>query len=212
MDADSRFCESCGVPVAEVPINVPNAPGCCPKCMQADQATAAAAFKDEDLSSLQEEERTDQEMAQLCLSAPEPPALPSRVLWAAVPFIPVVNAIMMWFAPIHKYYKLVMLAVAVAFIACVAVPELYKNDAYIIPGFVLVTVYYSGLIFDRKRQQAELEKKWLPEYQRKATNWLRLSYCRRCKVAWLSGQARFVPVEDVDDLLVAEPPISRAAK
>jgi hypothetical protein len=211
LDQDSRFCETCGTPVSEVPAEVSAVPSGCPKCGQVERTNAVAEFVEEDLSSMSEEEGKAQQAAQISLAAPDPPAPPSLALWAVIPFIPGVNALTIWFAPMHKDYKLVMLAIAVIFISCVAVPSLYENDAYIIPGLLIVTVYYCGLIFDRKRQLNELRDKRLPEYRRKAATWRRLTYCKRCHVVWLSGPERnFVPVENVDELLEERPVVSQA--
>jgi hypothetical protein len=205
MEADARFCESCGNAVAEAAAAEGRSPGgqVCPKCRQTDRCSSAAEFVKLDLSESERQEgKQDPETIQQYLAAPERPALPSRVLWAAFPLIPGLNAVMIWFAPIHKYYKFVMLALAAVFVYCVAVPRLYEQTAFAVPGLLLAAVYYAGLIFDRKRQNAELEREQLPRYNRMAANWERLYYCGRCDVSWLADDPfRSVPVEDTEKLL-----------
>jgi hypothetical protein len=201
METDSQFCEACGAQVAAIVRSVVQAE--CPKCMQPDQCSLAAEFlKREIPAEKRGKDELDSEIVRDLLAPPEKPELPSRLGWALVPLVPGVNAIAMWFAPMHKYYKLVMLALAVWFVYCVSVTALYLDSAYILPGLLIVLVYYSGLIFDRKRQRAEFEKRSLPKHGRMAANWKSLYYCERCGGVWLRDTpAKFVPVEDTNELL-----------
>jgi hypothetical protein len=144
----------------------------------------------------------DPESTQQFLARPEEPGLPRLGLWIVIPLIPFLNAIMIWFAPLHKSYKFVMLALAALFIACVAVPSLYSFDAYAFVGIAILVVYYGGLIMDKGRRQTELEQKRLPEWKQMAAQWEHVRYCRRCDLSWLDfDPARQVPPENLEQLL-----------
>ena len=203
----AQFCESCGqkvgVPPAAPPLQA--AAGPCPKCMQSDATYTAADFVQQDFSKTKvTEDEWDPASTQRFLARPERPALRGLRPWVFVPLVPVVNALGIWFAPMHKSYKFVLLALAAVFIGCVAVPSLYEMGAYAFVGIAMLIVYYGGLIVDRGRQKRELAQKRIPEWNRMLTKWDQVCYCRRCDHAWLAQDpSRQVPPEKLKQLLCA---------
>jgi hypothetical protein len=174
----------------------------CSKCGLSDQTSTAVDFVKQDFSQAEtKDDEWDPESTQQFLSRPEQPGLPRLGMWIVIPLIPILNAIMIWFAPLHKSYKFVMLALVALFIACVAVPSLYEFGAYAFVGIAILIVYYGGLIMDRGRQKSELEQKLLPKWTQMVAQWEQVRYCRRCDIAWLSfDPARQVPPEDLEQL------------
>jgi hypothetical protein len=207
LPSQAQFCESCGQKVGVPPPPRPPAAraGECAKCGLADQSFTASDFVLQDFSQAETKGKGDEwdpAATREFLARPEKPELPGLVLWILIPFIPILNALMIWFAPLHKSYKFVMLALAALFIACVAVPSLYQFGAYAFVGITLLVVYYGGLVIDRGRQKAELEQKRIPEWTRMTGKWEQVCYCRRCDLAWLAGDpARQVPPENLRQLL-----------
>jgi hypothetical protein len=205
LQPQAQFCEACGQKVGEQPAPPPPAAqaGICAKCGLSDQTYTAADFVRQDFSQAKtKDDEWDPESTQLFLAKPEQPELPQLALWVLAPLIPILNAIMIWFAPLHKSYKFVMLALALLFIACVAVPSLYEFSAYAFVGIALLIVYYGGLIMDRGRHKAELAQKRLPAWTKMVAKWEQVRYCRRCDLAWLAfDPARQTPPENLEQLL-----------
>jgi hypothetical protein len=204
LQPQAQFCESCGQKIGEPVAPPPTAAqaATCAKCGLSDQTYTAADFARQDFSQAETKEgEWDPESTQQFLARPEQPGLPQLGLWIVIPLIPILNAIMIWFAPLHKSYKFVMLALAALFIACVAVPSLYEFGAYAFVGIAILIVYYGGLFMDKGRQQTELEQKRLPEWTRMVAQWEQVRYCRRCDLAWLAlDPARQVPPENLEQL------------
>jgi len=80
---------------------------------------------------------------------------PNMTFWLLVPFIPMVNFLACWFAPMRIGHKFFMLGIVIVFWTCVLVPEICKSAAYCFVGCFFVVFYYVALIIGRKRQQAE---------------------------------------------------------
>jgi hypothetical protein len=204
LQSQALFCESCGQKAAVPPAPLPPAAqaGTCSKCGLSDQTYMVADFVRQDFSQVKTKaDEWDPESTQQLLAKPDRPGLPRLTPWIVVPLIPFLNAIMIWFAPLHKSYKFVMLALAALFTACTLIPSLREFDAYIFVGFAILIVYYGGLIMDRGRQKAELENKRIPEWTQMAAQWEHLRYCRRCDLAWLAfDPSRQAPPENLEQL------------
>jgi hypothetical protein len=219
MEPQRKFCEACGsqlVPLAEfcascgqnVGLPPPPAPQVqpavpCPKCRQSDLTYTAPDFIRLDFSKIQvSKDEWDPASTQEFLAKPERPELPALGFWIVVPFIPIANVLLIWFAPLHKSYKFVLLAMAAIFAFCIATQSLYEMGAYAFVGIAMLIVYFGGLIVDRGRQKAELEQKRIPEWNRSLPIWEQVRYCRRCDLAWLGyDPSRQAPPEDLKKLL-----------
>ena len=79
---------------------------------------------------------------------------PNMTFWLLVPFIPMVNFLACWFAPMRIGHKFFMLGIVIVFWTCVLVPEICKSAAYCFVGCFFVVFYYVALIIGRKRQQS----------------------------------------------------------
>ena len=201
----AQFCDSCGqqVGVPPPPLPPPSPLQACIKCGQSDKTYTAAAFARQDFSAIEENvDEGEPSNTQELLARPDKPALPYLGLWVVIPFIPIVNAIMIWFAPLHKSYKFVLLGLAAIFVGCVATPRLYEMGAYPFVGIAMLIVYYGGLFVDRGRQKADLEQQRIPEWNRMVAQWDQVRYCRRCDLAWLANDpSRQVPPQNLKLIL-----------
>ena len=79
----------------------------------------------------------------------------SMIFWLLVPFIPVVNFLACWFAPLRISHKFFMLGIVIVFWICVLVPKIYDSAAYCFVGCFFVVFYYVAIIMGRKRRLAE---------------------------------------------------------
>lgn len=213
--AGARFCEKCGRPATPsgagspppLPVTSPSAP-VCPKCGQKEKAFTAAeflkkTFTPEEMAEADRKDITDPEGVQMFyLEKPSKPVAGNLAFWLVLPFIPILNFILCWFAPIHKGYKFFMAGILLIFWVCALVPALHEMAAYAFVGCFFVLFYYAALFIDRDRQNVLLTTQELPAYQKAVSRWEHLCYCQTCDISWLSTQpGQHVPVEETEKLL-----------
>lgn len=213
---DAKFCEACGQPVSTVTEGVASAPvlaapsapqnaGICSKCGQGDQVVAASQYNEggdtiPDTDKLPDgEDRVDKEIVCDFLAKPEKPEPDGLGFWLILPFIPLLNFLLCWFAPMYRGFKFFMLGIVIVFWVCVFVPDLYEMSAYAFVGMFFILFYYSAIFIARDSRKADYISKIIPEYNRMAANWEHLQYCKRCQVVWLKTKP-----QRVDDLMDTE--------
>lgn len=226
----------------------------CPKCGKADLVTAVVSFYEKDqfsvdnydiwLDNKKEDEYTNEDNdddsseqkrpASLTekLAPPNEPKYTSRIVyWAIMPFIPVLNAIMIWFAPMGRKMKISLLftgmLLAIAWVIqtrtekhlqslktayYVAVEENLVHvgpftilDAPFLIGFLFLVFYFVGLIMENTRRKAYFSSIVVPAYNNALARWRKLCYCSRCDGVFgpepFHGKPNFVPAGRMRTLL-----------
>lgn len=255
LDPGVNFCDRCGAPVqdrqgAGSPPVGDEAPQC-PNCGQSDRLTPVVSIYQRDNISVDnygvwakdtsgkdgEEEGDDasEPMAQQSLAEklapPEEPEYTSAVIkWMILPFIPVLNFIGVWFAPMSWKTRIALvtngvLVMIVTFISTrvesqlrasknayyAAVEELTHVgpftilDAPYILGFILLVIYYTGVIRENLLRKKHFYSVIVPAYQKTLGRWRGLNYCARCNGVITAepfpGMPGFVPVHRMKMLL-----------
>lgn len=150
--------------------------------------------------------------------------------WAVIPFIPVFNALAMWFAPMPWKMRMVMIVSGIMVLITAilstsvekqiwasntayyaAVEELAHVgpftilDAPYVFGFGVLSIYYTGLALENSRRKKHFFSVIAPAYQKAMDRWRGLNYCARCGGVFTGspppGQPRFVPVNKMNRLL-----------
>ena len=222
MSNAGRFCESCGVPLvsgahfcescgqgAGNASSPPKEALACPKCSRSDQSFESAEFCAREITDAEESAANDigkwgPIYAQIVLEKPERPEPPDGRMgfWLLLPFIPVLNFLACWFAPMAKGAKLCLLGLAIAFGTCVLVPELNRSGACGIVGCLFILFYYAALFLGRGRQKAEFVSRLMPAYEKALARWEHLHYCQRCEVAWIDSEpGKCVDVDKIPEML-----------
>ena len=214
--AGSRFCEACGSPVGGAAAAAASpAPGrVCPQCSQADQVVRAKEYGQDPESGPpgtrltdggDEPELKELERVELLefIGKPERPEPFSVDLWVWVLFIPFVNVIAIWFAPIRLISKGVLAILVAGVVVGFLVSDYEAMGVPYIIGTVAMIYYCVALITTRSRREKEIQSHELPEWQQMTKRWESLCHCFRCKVVWLDGSAgsRPVPVQQAKSLL-----------
>lgn len=214
----TKFCESCGNPVArnDRGAGAPTMPELsafqsqplsCSKCNRADQVVLASQYNPDGdtvaaTEKIADDDRIDADMVCDFLAKPEKPTPDGLRFWLILPFIPLLNFLLCWFAPMYRGCKFFMLGIVIVFWVCVAVPDLYAMGAYAFVGIFFVLFYYFAIFIARGSRQAEYLTKKIPEYNKMAAQWEHLRYCKRCQVVWLeSNPSHTMNVVEVEDLL-----------
>ncbi|MGE5397740.1 MAG: hypothetical protein ACM3MK_09445 [Chitinophagales bacterium] len=143
-----------------------------------------------------------------------PPAKPVGdfyfLTWYIVPLIPLVDLILVWFAPLDKTAKRIF---SVAWIL-VAGFWIWRGITHPVGAMAMlpfaslalwVAVYYAGLMIEQRRRKAKYELLILPPWEQAMERWEKLGYCGRCQVVFtnqpLSGSPASVPVGEQDVLI-----------
>jgi hypothetical protein len=206
----ARFCESCGAPTsgdAEVAAGPGSGAGRCPKCRSSSDTFTAAEyatkeFSEAEIKAADAADKWGPESSQIYLEEPEEPESPSLGFWLIAPWIPALNFVLFFCAPLKRGAKYFMAGLVAVFFVCVFTPRLYEVGAYALVGCFLILFYYVALFIDRGRRKDEYVTKLLPEYQRTLPRWQRLRFCRACEVSWLDGDpAKYVEVDRTEQLL-----------
>lgn len=255
-----NFCERCGAPVPVRPA-AGVSPGdwgagdVCPKCRKGDRVLKVPEIYQRDNISVENysvwsRAGADQQgeageggpakevppsLAQK-LAPPEEPKYRSRVAsWAIIPFIPIVNALTIWFAPMPWKMKAALIINGVLLIIAAIVSSRVEKqiwesksayytaveqlthvgpftvlDAPYIFGFIVLVTYYWGLFMESLRRKKHFNSDLMPAYQKAMARWRNLFYCARCGGVFTSspppGRAGFVPAGSMNSLLYDKMP------
>jgi len=255
LDPGVNFCHRCGEPVQDrqgtgSPPVGDVAPQC-PNCGQSDRLTPVVSiFQRENISvdnygvwanntcvkdgdeegDDASEPKAPQSLAEK-LAPPEEPEYTSAVIkWMILPFIPVLNFIGMWFAPMSWKTRVALvtngvLVMILTFISTrvesqlrasgnafyAAVEELNHAgpftilDAPYILGLILLVIYYTGVIRENIRRKKHFYSVLIPAYQKAMVRWRGLNYCARCNgvitAEPFSGVPDFVSADRMNTLL-----------
>lgn len=188
----------------------------CPKCSTKDFSRKAddAAHG---LKSIPEKDNpTDKELEEEIkreeivgyLTRPQEPVPFSLARWVLILFIPVVNVIAIFFAPLVKGLKIFISVIDVIFIASVIWAAGFAENFHeaqsvvALTGFFMFTLYLICLVYSWNVAKADCKAK-LVEYKRILPRWEHLFYCDKCKVVFFDDRpGRSAPVEEVKSFLV----------
>lgn len=243
--AGSRYCDMCGRQVesgagsVKPPFQVDTAGvvrPACPKCGQTDAVIKAKTFYEEELMTQREhwqgEENGGQEENQMTLAEqlappPEPDVPSASVFWYVLPFVPPLNALLIWFAPMAGRMKKVLIGLGglavVGWVIKFRLEASYTGPIFMLPSelrevagltildlpflavLAMLIVYYSGLILMNRQLAADYRTGALQDWQRANKRWNSLFYCARCRGAFtdepVTGKKNFTDLNGIESLL-----------
>ncbi len=209
-----KFCASCGKQLALLSPDAV-APGIsCPKCgILSDQAGVVA----ERLQSIQaankptkieEELEVSREVLIENLSQPSKPKVFSMVPWIILMFIPFINIISMFVAPLLKGLKVAVSLAALVFVGFViwaVVPQhedpIFAKNVTMTAGIILILLYLVCLVISwivtKIRQPSKLR-----DHEAILARWSHLYYCDKCAIVFFDDSpGAIAPVSNARDLL-----------
>ncbi|MGE5417680.1 MAG: hypothetical protein ACM3UZ_13160 [Acidobacteriota bacterium] len=151
------------------------------------------------------------------LAPPEEPAKDFYMaIWAIIPFVPILNLVFIWMAPMARFMKrlltlsglLLALSILGYFFHPASMDPAHFNigpfNVNNAPAAVLIlilVVYYSGLLVERAQRKSRFEKETYPIWQKSLAAWEHLYYCTDCEGAFAADQPRFAKADEIGVLI-----------
>lgn len=137
------------------------------------------------------------------VTPPKPPTTPNVPFWLAVPFLPMVNIVAVWFAPTGRAAKNVLIGLGVLISAGWAyrlhaesvhgAPAEFLSDRYPALGpfslldaplillFLFLAVYFVAVVLECRRKRQKSDAIEMPRWQEAMDLWKRQRYCEVCR-------------------------------